>query len=136
MRGGTFRFGGIFGGINKKQNHNIPVNTLPVGYGSIPSLAPLLSFRWCNDHLKHPKNPPSAGFLLPSIYPSRTGVAHHHPSTQYPPRAAYLSKNTNNGLSFSRPLNIGARCSTGVPFNCSVSLRATITQDGRGSESN
>ena len=47
MRGGTFRFGGIFGGINKKQNHNIPVNTLPVGYGSIPSLAPPSAFRWC-----------------------------------------------------------------------------------------
>ena len=135
MRGGTFRFGGIFGGINKKQNHNIPVNTLPVGYGSIPSLAPLISFRWCEHHLKHTRNPPSAGFLLSGFlcrnftYPNGDleivnlsaaasklipqGLRHSlFEITLRPVREIlqhrHLSKNTINGLSFNRPLNTGA----------------------------
>jgi len=48
----------------------------------------------------------------------------------------HFNKNTINGLSFSRPLNAGARCSTGEPFSKAVSVRSTITQAGLGSALN
>lgn len=104
--------------------------------GSIPSLGTTIKFQVVQLSSEAHKKPAQCGLFVVFVLLARTGATHRRPSTQYPPRAVYLSKNTNNGLSFSRPLNIGARCSTGVPFNCSVSLRATITQDGRGSASN
>ncbi|KJR41817.1 hypothetical protein MCHI_002286 [Candidatus Magnetoovum chiemensis] len=50
-------------------------------------------------------------------------------------RLSQFTRNTSSGLSFNRPLNTGAMCSSGVPLSSAVCLRSTITQAGRGSVS-
>jgi hypothetical protein len=67
-RGGTFRFGGILGGIDKAANHTNPANAQPVAIGSVPSLHHLSFSGGVSITRKPTRSPPSAGFLLSAFF--------------------------------------------------------------------
>ena len=66
---GTFRFRGIFRGIAKKPKHSRPANKPHKALSSIPSLAPLINFRWCQNHLKA-KKPAQCGLFVVCVKPA------------------------------------------------------------------